>query len=149
MKTRMITPIVGLSLLAMVTTACGTAIGAVGGAGAGAAVAAGTGHDPGKGALIGAGIDEKTHRDVCLASPDVSLEGRDTDDVKTIKTHVPIRSLANMVGKNALTPVVRWRLGELAGTGDVAATDVEPVTLHPPLRNVSHCRAPFANVGAS
>ena len=56
MKTRMITPIVGLSLLAMVTTACGTLIGAAGGVGAGAAVAAGTGHDPGKGALIGAGV---------------------------------------------------------------------------------------------
>jgi len=56
MKSRMITPIIGLSLLAMVTTACGTLVGAAGGAGAGAAVAAGTSHDPGKGALIGAGI---------------------------------------------------------------------------------------------
>ena len=49
-------PIVGLSMLVALTTACGTIIGGAAGAGAGAAVAAGTHNDVGKGALIGAGI---------------------------------------------------------------------------------------------
>src|SRR5262249_50784900 len=52
MKTRFITPIVGLSLLALAATACGTATGAA----AGAVVGAGTGYGAGKGALIGAGV---------------------------------------------------------------------------------------------
>jgi hypothetical protein len=47
--------IVGLSLLAMVMTACGTLVGAGVGAGSGAAIGAGAG-DPKKGALIGAGV---------------------------------------------------------------------------------------------
>jgi len=50
------TPIVGLSMLALVITGCGTVTGGAVGAGAGAAVAAGTGNDPGKGALIGLGV---------------------------------------------------------------------------------------------
>ncbi len=53
---RLMTPVVGLSMLALVVTGCGTIGGAAVGAGGGAAVAAGTGHDPGKGALIGAGV---------------------------------------------------------------------------------------------
>jgi hypothetical protein len=56
MKKLLTTPVVGLSLLAVVVSGCGTLIGAGAGAGAGAAVAAGTGKDVGKGALIGAGI---------------------------------------------------------------------------------------------
>lgn len=48
--------VVGMSMLAMVVSGCGTLIGAGAGAGAGAAVAKGTGNDVGKGALIGAGV---------------------------------------------------------------------------------------------
>jgi hypothetical protein len=48
--------VVGLSLIAMLVSGCGTIGGAAVGAGGGAAVAAGTGNDPGKGALIGAGV---------------------------------------------------------------------------------------------
>jgi hypothetical protein len=55
MKTA-ISSVVGLSMLAMVVSGCGTVLGAGAGAGAGAAVAAGTKNDVGKGALIGAGI---------------------------------------------------------------------------------------------
>jgi hypothetical protein len=55
-KKLLTTPMIGLSLLALATGACGTATGAAVGAGSGAAVAAGTGHSPGKGALIGAGV---------------------------------------------------------------------------------------------
>jgi len=47
--------IIGLSLLAMVMTACGTLVGAGVGAGSGAAIGAAAG-DPKKGALIGAGV---------------------------------------------------------------------------------------------
>ena len=54
MSTRM--AVVGLSLIAMLASGCGTLGGAAVGAGSGAAVAAGTGNSPGKGALIGAGV---------------------------------------------------------------------------------------------
>jgi hypothetical protein len=49
-------PTMGLALLGLMTTACGTLGGAAVGAGAGAAVGAGTGAGAGKGALIGTGI---------------------------------------------------------------------------------------------
>jgi hypothetical protein len=48
MKTRLTTSILGLSLLALVATACGTATGAAVGAGTGAVVGAGTGYGAGK-----------------------------------------------------------------------------------------------------
>jgi YMGG-like Gly-zipper len=48
--------VIGLSLLTLVATGCGTATGAAVGAGSGAAVGAGTGYGAGKGALIGAGV---------------------------------------------------------------------------------------------
>ena len=47
--------IVGLTLLAMVSTGCGTLTGAAIGAGSGAAIGAGTGNTK-KGALIGTGV---------------------------------------------------------------------------------------------
>jgi len=53
---RIVTPLVGLSLLALVAGGCGTVTGAAGGAGAGAAVGAATHNDVGKSALIGAGV---------------------------------------------------------------------------------------------
>jgi osmotically inducible lipoprotein OsmB len=55
MKT-LISSVVGMSMLAMVMSGCGTILGAGAGAGAGAAVSAATGNDVGKGALIGAGV---------------------------------------------------------------------------------------------
>jgi hypothetical protein len=48
--------LIGLSLVALATTACGTVGGAAVGAGAGAAIGAGTGYGAGKGALIGTGV---------------------------------------------------------------------------------------------
>lgn len=61
MTKRMIAPVVGLSLLAMVTAACGTLGGAAVGAGAGAAIGAGVddkdrARGAKKGALIGTGV---------------------------------------------------------------------------------------------
>jgi hypothetical protein len=55
-KTRIYSAVVGLSLVSLLATACGTLGGAAVGAGAGAAVGAGTGYGAGKGALIGTGV---------------------------------------------------------------------------------------------
>src|SRR4029077_10783136 len=55
-KTRILSAVVGLSLVSLAATACGTLGGAAVGAGAGAAVGAGTGYGAGKGALIGTGV---------------------------------------------------------------------------------------------
>ena len=54
-KTRLMSIIAGLSLLAMVLAGCGTLTGAAVGAGSGAAIGAGTGNTK-KGALIGTGV---------------------------------------------------------------------------------------------
>jgi YMGG-like Gly-zipper len=54
-KLRVLATVVGLSLLAMVMTACGTVTGAAVGAGSGAAIGAAAG-DAKKGALIGGGV---------------------------------------------------------------------------------------------
>jgi len=56
MKRKIVTAFIGLSLVTLVTGACGTVGGAAVGAGAGAAVGAGTGYGAGKGALIGTGV---------------------------------------------------------------------------------------------
>jgi hypothetical protein len=55
LTTRIWNIMVGLLLLAMVTTGCGTLTGAAIGAGSGAAIGAGTGNTK-KGALIGTGV---------------------------------------------------------------------------------------------
>lgn len=54
-KIRIMRMLVGLTLLALVTTGCGTVTGAAVGAGSGAAIGAGTGNAK-KGALIGTGV---------------------------------------------------------------------------------------------
>ena len=54
-KTRIMRLLAGLTLLAVVTTGCGTMTGAAVGAGSGAAIGAGTGNAK-KGALIGTGV---------------------------------------------------------------------------------------------
>jgi len=55
-NSRLLSGVVGLSMLALTATACGTIGGAAVGAGTGAAVGAGTGYGAGKGALIGTGV---------------------------------------------------------------------------------------------
>src|SRR5438105_15078438 len=52
---KLISSVLGLSLLSLAAAGCGTATGAAVGAGSGAAVGAGTGYGAGKGALIGRG----------------------------------------------------------------------------------------------
>jgi hypothetical protein len=58
--------------------------------------------------------------------------------IQSVKSHVAIGALAHFVGEYAFTPVVRRRLSELARTGNVATTDVEPIATHPPMGNVCH-----------
>ncbi len=55
------------------------------------------------------------------------------------------------IGQHAFAVIVRWWLCELARTRDIAASNIEPITLHPPLRNVRHGWPPFCqeNVSAS
>jgi hypothetical protein len=53
---RLAGPLIGMSMLALTVTGCGTATGAAVGAGSGAAIGAGTGYGAGKGALIGVGV---------------------------------------------------------------------------------------------
>lgn len=53
---RLITGVVGVSMLLVVTGGCAETTGAAVGAGAGAAIGAGTGYGAGKGALIGTGV---------------------------------------------------------------------------------------------
>ena len=54
MRKRLITPIVGASMLLFTAAGCGTLTGAAVGAGGGAAIGAGTGYGAGKGAGVGA-----------------------------------------------------------------------------------------------
>jgi len=56
MRTRVAILGVSLSMLGLMTAACGTMTGGAVGAGTGAAIGAGTGYGAGKGALIGVGI---------------------------------------------------------------------------------------------
>src|SRR5690348_10524888 len=56
MRKRLVPSVIGLSMLTVAVTACGTLTGAGVGAAGGAAVGAGTGYGAGKGALIGTGV---------------------------------------------------------------------------------------------
>src|SRR6266446_912643 len=99
--------------------------------------------------LVGPRIDVETERRVGLPSPDVAIKLRDSDDIEAVNPDVPIRTLADVIGQHAFTVIVRWWLCELARTRDVAAAHVEPIPLHPPLRNVRHGRAPFCQENCS
>jgi hypothetical protein len=88
--------------------------------------------------LIGTLIDVEAERQPRLPSPEVALKLADREDIEAIKLDVPICTLADVVGKQAVAVIVGWWLCELARARDVAASHVEPITLHPPLRNVHH-----------
>src|SRR5579884_1507240 len=89
-------------------------------------------------ALVGALVEEDAHGDLGLAGPDVALEGAHGDHVQAVQDHVAVAALTDVPGQHPLAPVVGGRLGELAGAGDVAPADVEPVAGQPPLRNLRH-----------
>jgi osmotically inducible lipoprotein OsmB len=56
MTKRLITAVIGLSMLTLTSTACGTLSGAAVGAAGGAAIGYGTGYGVGKGVLVGTGV---------------------------------------------------------------------------------------------
>ena len=93
--------------------------------------------------LVSTRINVEAKRQPCLPSPDVAIKLRDSEDIEAVKPDVPVLPLTDVVGQDAFTVIVGWWLCELARTGDVAASHVEPIPLHPPLRNVRHDRTPF------
>src|SRR5512132_2563447 len=88
--------------------------------------------------VIGALIHKDANRDRVLLRPSISLKCYDRDHVEPIEHDVSVSALPNVIRHHALTAVVRGCLGEAARTGDVATTNVEPITLHPPRWNVRH-----------
>ncbi len=93
--------------------------------------------------LISMRINVEAKRHPRLSSPNVAVKLRDGEDIETVKSDVSILAFANVIGEQTFAMIVRWRLCELARTRDVTASHVEPITLHPPLRNVCHDRTPF------
>ena len=93
--------------------------------------------------FVGTCIEVEAERRVSLPSPDVAIKLRDREDIEAIKPDVPIRTLADVIGQHAFAVVVRWWLCELARTRNVAASNIKPIPLHPPLRNLCHGCTPF------
>ena len=88
--------------------------------------------------LVGTLIDVEAERQLRLPSPEVAIELPDSEDIEAVKPDGTIFTLADVVGEQAIAVIVGWWLCELARTRDIAASHVEPITLHPPLRNVRH-----------
>jgi hypothetical protein len=88
-------------------------------------------------------INVEAKRQPCLPGPDVAIKLRDTEDIEAVKPDVPVCPLTDVVGQDAFTVIVGWWLCELARTRDVTASHVEPIPLHPPLRNICHDCTPF------
>ena len=61
--------------------------------------------------------------------------------------HLAVAAIANVPGQNPFAIAERGRLGELAGTGNVALADVELVALGMPLRDARH-RSPPDRLGS-
>jgi hypothetical protein len=76
------------------------------------------------------------------ASPEISFKTTECQQIKAVEPNVAKMALSNMPDEHALAAIVGRRLGEFAGTGDVAAADVEPVTGKPPFWNSVHSVAP-------
>jgi hypothetical protein len=93
--------------------------------------------------LVGTRIDVEAERQLRLPRPDVAIKLPDSEDIEAVKPDVPVFTFADVIGEQAVAVIVGWWLCELARTRDVAASHVEPITLHPPLRNVHHGWTPF------
>jgi hypothetical protein len=88
-------------------------------------------------------INVKTKRRVSLPRPDVAIKLRDRENIEAVEPDIPILTLADVIGQDAFAVIVRGWLCELARTWDVTASHVEPIPLHPPLRNLRHGWPPF------
>ena len=87
---------------------------------------------------VGTLIDVEAERQLRLPRPEVAIKLRDREDIETVKPDVPVLPLTDVVGQDAVAMIIGWWLCELARARDVAASHVEPIPLHPPLRNVRH-----------
>jgi len=99
--------------------------------------------------LVGTLVDVEAERQLRLPRPEVALKLRDGEDIEAVKPEVPVLPLTDVVGQNAIAMIVAWWLCELARTRDVAASNVEPIPLHPPLRNLRHGCTPFLQKNGS
>jgi hypothetical protein len=98
---------------------------------------------------VGTCIDVETERRVGLPRPDIAVKLRDREDIEAVQPEVAIRTLADVISQDAFTMIVRGWLCELARTRDVTASHVEPIPLHPPLRNLRHGPPPFRQENVS
>ncbi len=93
--------------------------------------------------LVSLRIDVEAERQLRLPRPDIAIKLRDREDIEAVKSHVSVRPLADVVGQHAFAVIVGWWLCELARTRNVTAAHVEPIPLHPPLRDLCHGGTPF------
>ena len=93
--------------------------------------------------LVTTCINIEAKRQPCLPGPDVAIKLRDREDIEAVQPDAPVLPLTDVVGQDTFAMIVGWWLCELARTRDVAASHVEPIPFHPPLRNVRHDRTPF------
>ena len=87
---------------------------------------------------VGAFIDENAKCDVRCSAPKIPIEHRDVDGVEAVQPEITEGALMDVVRQNPLAVIVGWRLCELARAGDVTASNVEPVALNPPVKNLRH-----------
>ena len=93
--------------------------------------------------LVTTCINVEAKRQLSLPGPDVAIKLRDREDIEAVQPDAPVLPLTDMVGQDAFAMIVGWWLCELARTRDITASHVEPIPLHPPLRNLRHGRPPF------
>jgi hypothetical protein len=99
--------------------------------------------------LVGTRLDVEAERQLRLPRPEVAIKLPDREDIEAVKPDVTIRPLTDVVRQHAIAVIVGWWLCELARTRDITASHVEPVPLHPPLRNVHHGCTPFCQEDCS
>jgi hypothetical protein len=88
--------------------------------------------------LVGPRIEVEAERQPCLPHPEIALKLTNREDVEAVQLDVAVRPFTDVVRQDAVAVIVGGWLCELARTRDVAASHVEPIPLHPPLRNVRH-----------
>src|SRR5262249_45365670 len=89
-------------------------------------------------ALVGLRVDIHAHDRSDLAAPQIALELAERDHVQAIELDVSELAGAHVPGEHALAVIAGRRLRELAGAGDVATANVEPIAGEPPLGNSVH-----------
>src|SRR5213594_700386 len=89
-------------------------------------------------ALVSTLINENAEGDISLPRPEVAIKLQNSDDTEIIKPDVTVCPLPHVVGHDTVAVIIGWGLCELARTWDITAANIEPIPLHPPLRNVRH-----------